>query len=275
MKFTLLFDLNLKHSYYADGKCLDFSISPTPSTATMLRNHRCVPKSRPDGITILITVDEQGKPFIPIPQETAFTFQLHLQNSDFPLFTDLTQFTTQDTFKKIIYPVKASLGNDVFATVNIYNFFQKISEEPAIREISFVTKQSRWTYYFITDLSDGGAVFRIIDTDASNSDLFPDSNQIDLNQNPDASDSVATILSKQYPAMKRLRFVSGGLIPCRQVPRKNLQLRLGDSKIFEHLPNPSYRNCSRMNVDVNGNLQQHDTLFQIVKYITDPSLTKV
>jgi len=273
MKFLPLFDLKLKHSYYADGKCLDFLIAPTPSTDTMLRNHRCVLKSRPDGISVLTAVDEQLKLFIPLPQEATFTFQLQLQNSDFPLFTDLTQFATKDTFKKIIYPVKASLGSDVFATVDIYNSFQQVSEEPAISEISFAARQSRWTYYFITDLSDEGVVFRIIDTDASDPELFPDSHRTELNRNPDPLDPVAKMLTEQYPDMRCLRFVSGGLIPCRQVPRKNLQFRLGDSKIFEHLPNPSYRNYSRMNVDVNGNLQQQDTLFQIVKYITDPSLT--
>jgi len=271
MKFLPLLDLRIEHSYYADEKCLDFLIVPTPSTATVLKNHRCVLKSRPDGITVLITSNAPDEPFIPIPPEITFTFQLQLQNSDFSLFTDLTQFTTQGDFKVIFHPVTALSGNDVFAIVDISNFSQKVSTIPAKCEIRFATKQSTWTYYLITDPGDKSVGFQIVDDDASKLSY----SQTDLKNNPDTSDSIAEMLSKQYPDMRLFRFASDKLIPCQQVPRKNLKLKLGESTIFEHLPNPSYRNYSRINGNSNGKLQEQDSLFQIIKYITDPSLKKV
>lgn len=276
MSFVPLFGLDLKHSYYADSRCADFSIAPAPNTDTLLRNHRCVLKSRADGIRVLITTDERNKPLIPIPKKTAFTFQLQLQNLDFPLFTDLNNFATKSVSKTITYPVKAAIGTTIFATVDIAISALNVIKEPVIHEVNFAAKEVRWIYYFVTDLSAENAVFRLIDTD-SELDLFPDSQRTELNQNPDPSDFVAKMLGNQYPDRRRFRFVSGQSISCQQIPRKNLQLRLGDSKIFEHLPNPSYRNSSRIYVNGidNSKPQEQDAFFQIVKYITNPSLTKV
>ncbi|MCB0207844.1 MAG: hypothetical protein KDJ52_00860 [Anaerolineae bacterium] len=91
MKFLPLIDLRLTHSYYADSRCLDFLIEPTPTTHTLLKNHRCVIKSFPNGIRILTAVTADGVPFIPLATGTTFTFHLRLQNPDFALFTDLTE----------------------------------------------------------------------------------------------------------------------------------------------------------------------------------------
>lgn len=95
MKFLPVFALRVTHDYYVDGRCQDFLIEPNPETERLLRNHRCVLKSLPDGIRVLTAVDDHGKPFIAFPKEMIFTFHLRLQNPDFVLFTDLSDIDKQ------------------------------------------------------------------------------------------------------------------------------------------------------------------------------------
>ena len=95
MKYLPVFTLRVTHSYYADGRCPDFSMEPNPGTEKLLKNHRCVLKSLPDGVRVLMQVDTQGMPFIACPEKMTFTFNLRLQNRDFALFTDLSEITQQ------------------------------------------------------------------------------------------------------------------------------------------------------------------------------------
>lgn len=92
MKFITWIELRLKHSYYTDERCPDFEIEPTPETQKLLNNYRCVFKTLPDGMRILIaTTDDGTSSLIPLQPGMKLSFYLRLQNSDFPLFTDMTR----------------------------------------------------------------------------------------------------------------------------------------------------------------------------------------
>ncbi|MFC1603763.1 hypothetical protein ACFL5F_01930 [Planctomycetota bacterium] len=95
MKFLPVFTLRVTHPYYADGRCPDFSMEPNPATEKLLKNHRCVLKSFPDGVRVFMQVDDEGKPFIAYPEEIAFNFHLRLHNPDFALFTDLSDIANR------------------------------------------------------------------------------------------------------------------------------------------------------------------------------------
>ena len=106
MKYVPLIELQVKHAYYADDRCPDFRIEPTAATQQLLRNHRCVLKSLPNGIRILMAVVEQTKdapkvtPFIPLAADAVFGFTLHQRNADFALFTELAEF---EEHKPVLY----------------------------------------------------------------------------------------------------------------------------------------------------------------------------
>jgi len=95
MKFLPIFTLRVTHSYYADGRCPDFSIEPNPTTEKLLKNHRCAFRSFPDGIRVFMQVDDEEKPSIAYPEQIAFTFHLRLLKPDFTLFTDLSDIANQ------------------------------------------------------------------------------------------------------------------------------------------------------------------------------------
>jgi hypothetical protein len=91
MKYIPLFHLEILHEYYADQRCSDFSVEPTPETQKILHNFRGQLKSLSNGIRVLVPITDDGLHFIPIVVDSVLVFQLRLQNRDFPLFTDLTQ----------------------------------------------------------------------------------------------------------------------------------------------------------------------------------------
>ena len=283
MKFLPLFDLHLTHPYYTQGRCPDFQIEPTLDTHRLLNNYRCVLKPRPNGVRVFTAVTDQGAPFISMVEGAIFAFHLRLQNPDFALFTDLTELTQTaaplytnaglspgDPVQLALLSPCARLEKGVFADLEIRHndSLPEIADGPGEFHVTFKTKQARWKYYVIADKVNGK--FRIEDRDASPL-VFGDKNRTDLNRHPDASDDVAVALAEQYPDLQRFRFVSDGSIPCRQAPRKNLQLYLNGNRIYGPLPNPALRNNTTTEIKVNRTLKQEDAFFHTIKYVAHPS----
>lgn len=95
MRFLPVFTLRVTYSYYADGRCSDFSIEPDSATETLLKNHHCILKSLPDGIRVLMRVDDEGVPLVTYAQDAVCNFHLRLRNPDFALFTDLSDIVNR------------------------------------------------------------------------------------------------------------------------------------------------------------------------------------
>ncbi len=287
MKFFPVFSLQLLHSYYRDGRCLDFAIEPTLETQRLLKNHRCVLKTTPNGVQVLIGGDAQHVPLIALQKGMVFSFHLRLQNSEFPLFTDLSAITPNpaplytnakvgvaDNSPFTLASRKSKLAVGVFADIEIEmtDSLLDFAAKPGEFSIMFTAKQARWAYYCITDLNDAGTQLRIIDGDASPI-VFSDTNSTHLNQQPDPTDVVAVSLGEQYPEKQRFRFVSDNLIPCQQAARKLLQLQSGANRLAEALPNPSLRDYSTMGATGGQSSPSQYVLFHIIKYFTHAFVT--
>jgi hypothetical protein len=287
MKFFPVFSLQLLHPYYRDGRCSDFVIEPTLETQRLLKNHRCVLKTAPNGVCILISGNAQHVPLISLQKGMVFSFHLRLQTSDFALFTDLSEITakpaplytnaeTSATSNSQLSLVSrmSKLEGGVFADVeiNVTDSLQDLTAEPVEFSIMFTAKQARWAYYCVTDLNGAGDQLRIVDSDVSPV-VFSDTNRIHLNQQPDPTDTVAVALGARYPEKQRFRFVSDNLIPCQQTARKGLQLQLGANRLAEALPNPPLQNYSTMAVAEGQTSQPQNILFQVIKYFPHTFVT--
>jgi hypothetical protein len=287
MKFFPIFSLQLLHPYYRDGRCLDFAIEPTPETQRLLKNHRCVLKTAPNGLRVLSGGNAQHAPLIPLRKGTIFSFHLRLQNPDFALFTDLSEITSKPapvytnteasatgSSRLSLVSRKPKLAGGVFTDVEIRvtDSLLDFAAGPDEFSIMFTAKQARWVYYCITDLSSTDAQLRIVDSDPSPV-IFSDANRIHLNQQPVPTDAVAVTLGAQYPEKQRFRFVSDTQIPCQQTARKRLQLQLGASRLAEALPNPPLRNYSTLAVTGGQTSQAQNVLFQVIKHFTHTFVT--
>ncbi|MDD1606920.1 MAG: hypothetical protein LUQ28_01375 [Methylococcaceae bacterium] len=267
MKYEQLLSISLKHSYYRDGLCPDFTVIPQKVTETMLRNHRCVVKPKVNGINIYIPTDEAKIPIIKFTNGTQLSFNLRLKNPEFSLYTDFSQLPSNGNFQLVDTKQDQWFGTDVFATINIQRDFNKIDESASTIELAFFTKQVRWVYYLVTNQGNNDNDF-LITFSGQGSPSFT-WKQITIAE----SDKISSLLANEYPKMRRLCFVSEQDIPCGESGLKNIQLSFGQNKIFENLPSPPLRNYYRTNVD--NTHQQADAIFTIVKSITNTTLTKV
>ena len=169
-----------------------------------------------------------------------------------------------DDGRLVLQPRPAPPTKRVFAEINIVatDTLSPRRDRTRVFHIAWRSKAVRWTYYIVTDLNATETPLRIEDKNASNTAaplVFSPENQTDLVKHPDPDDVMAQALAQHYPNLHRFRFVSDVAVPCRQVPRKQLQLLLGDERIFASLPNPSLRRYGQ------------DTLFHVITQFTHPS----
>ncbi len=267
MRYEPLLSISLKHAYYKDGLCPDFTVTPKKDTETMLRNHRCILKPKLNGINIYIPTNQAKIPIIRFTNDTQLSFNLCLKNPEFSLYTDLSQLPGNSNFQMADAKQNSQLGANVFATINIQRDFNQIDESPPNIEFAFSAKPVRWVYYLVTNQGINDSDF-LITFGSQNSPGYT-WKQIAIAE----SDKISSSLAGEYPGMRRLCFVSEQNIPCKESGLKNLQLSFGQNKIFENLPAPPIRNYYRTNID--STTQQADAIFTIVKSITNTTLTKV
>lgn len=268
--YSRLFGVAIKHSYYSDSLCRDFTIAPTETTAKWLSGHRCLLKSRANGIQVYIETGDNGLPRIAVGDAPKLSFELRLNNPDFLLFTD-TLWPTGGNGLAINYsrqpgaaPTQKVLTPDaiqaraIFAKLEIHLNATEIGGQDF--ELGFAAKSARWVYYLVTNQN--GADYSVVGPGA----------EIIWMQG-DGRDKVFDKLAQQYPGMKRMRFVSPQPMSCQESGVRQIQLLFGGNTLIESLPNPSWRNFFQ--TEIMAGETDVDAIFHVVKYITNTTLTKV
>jgi hypothetical protein len=132
-------------------------------------------------------------------------------------------------------------------------------------EISFKARTGRWAYYLITDQKGD---FSIVDTNSATPPIsFSAANRTTLNDFPDDPDPLASELSRQYPDLQRVRFLSDQAVPCSIMTQNGIELRLGNQKLLRPLPNPPLGHLSRIRQQTGAGFLEQDTFHQVVKYL--------
>ncbi len=282
MKYQPLLDLRLRHSYYSDGRCPDFTLALSESSRQLLDSRRCLYRIDSDHVRILGPVDDEQHLLIPFLPGSQLRFELVLQNPDFPYFTELGESTAPSAR---LYTPSASSGDgpvalELSTTADSQpdaGRFAAIelpcpvagdgkTAQPASYVLPFAAKQLRWAYYCITGSSTDASALHIVDAAPSGTSEvlnFPDSGRTELSSELELGDSTERQLVAQYPTLRCVRFLSDQPISCRQQPRPYLELRLGEERLLGPLPNPSPRSVA------GGVL-----LFRVIKYRTQPLLTQ-
>ncbi|APR88511.1 hypothetical protein A7982_13860 [Minicystis rosea] len=269
MKHVAIIEVLLKHAFYTDLRCPDLSVEPSDATARLLRNHRCLLRSTPEGVRILSPLDPTGQPFLPLPGDTALLFYIQVRGSEFASITDLTGiqgssavFTNAGTGADgelrlaPADPARPRLPQGVFAAIELR---PGSAPQPARFQLTFAARQARWAYYCVTDLGPADGELAVVDaspagvTDALRFSRVP----------VDPKDPIPAQLERRYPGTRCVCFVSDEPVAARAEPRKALELRLGPDRVAGPLPNPSMQSAAK-----------EDLLFQIIKYRTQPFQTQ-
>jgi len=292
VKYQQLFSLELQHAFYSDGRCRDFVIEATPETQNLLANLRCVQKSLPNGLRILIQVSNDNTPFIALPSTLLFNFRLRLQNPDFTLFTDLPivprQSDDEDSVpvfdlvtRKMItlenkkpatpgdkmsvtYPAYGGYLPSAFADITIPIISTEkvtLSETSNAFIIHFEAKKYRWAYYVVTDKANTPGIEDKA-SDKNKPVSFKSGKKFDQNNPADVDDKIAQLLLQQHPDMRTFKILSTDPIPCQQAVRKTLRMRINKNQdtLDQVLPSPTVQQSFIEKNEV--------SLYHVVKYFT-------
>jgi hypothetical protein len=93
LKYASLFEIEALHDYYADKRCRDIVITPSPATSRLLSQLGLRLIQSDTGCKIFARVTPSGNTDlvnVPIPDNTRFVFVLQLQNNNFATFTQLS-----------------------------------------------------------------------------------------------------------------------------------------------------------------------------------------
>ncbi|RDE52082.1 MAG: hypothetical protein DVS81_02290 [Candidatus Accumulibacter meliphilus] len=134
-------------------------------------------------------------------------------------------------------------------------------------EIPFKVRTGRWAYYLITNQKGD---FSIVDTSAASPSIsFSAANRTTLNDLPDDPDPdpLASLLSRQYPDLQRVRFLSDEAVPCSLATRNGIELRLSNQTLLRPLPNPALQHLSRIRQKAGAGFKEQDIFHQVVKYL--------
>lgn len=95
--YAILATVTLQHDYFADGRCPDFDIVPSPETAAAMKGLSILTKTIGNTLIILQEVkpahagEPDKVPFRALPQDLKLCFYLELIQTDFINYTNLTQ----------------------------------------------------------------------------------------------------------------------------------------------------------------------------------------
>ena len=279
MRYLPLFRLQILHTYYKGTICPDFRIKPSSETKRLIKNHRCVLKHFSNGIQLFIASNESNLPMIPLDNETQFVFELHLNNQDFPLFTDLKKLNQKpspifsnfeendgNSGKLTLQTWESSPSNQgAFVQAGIQYLTNWFTSNTLPREfyISFEAKRVKWHYYLVTDKSN--ASFKIVDQDEAPILL---SERKHTNEQPQTLSPIAQRIVSQFPELTLWIFESQAQIPTGETGIKTLQLIQNGESVLNHLPNPSFKNNFIVKGEQAHNNKDEEGVFQIIKLLS-------
>ena len=175
-----------------------------------------------------------------------FSFTIKLVNSDFMLFTDLSQLTkfkpyywTNKASSPLLQPtieVPESLNPHSFAGIGIDSdcLMAYKGPWPLAYTYRFPAQKMPWRYYIVSN--DEKAHFEIDHEPLDDTRLLI-FNSIDLSSNP--QDTTVRSIAERFPDSICILFETTEPVPLRQEGYSDIRLKKDDKIRIPHLPNPA------------------------------------
>jgi hypothetical protein len=250
MKHHLLVELRVQHAGYPDGVCADTLVRPSEwqeTGARALERHRLSVKPLPGGLDVVGGTDERGRPTVDF-DALSLSFDLSVKSADFALRTDQTPFEgiTAPTWRRhrtdSVLRLRSGtkpLPPGVRASVELTGVSASWLRRPRRFVIALAPRPASWVYYLLTQHA--GEPPRIVDRDPVRGLQF--SSEL-LTEGNAASDPVAQGLLRRKGSRVCYRLASARVLAAE--PLAGLSLHQGPRELISALPNPSFRQHSRL-----------------------------
>ncbi|HEX3349517.1 MAG TPA: hypothetical protein VHS58_15580 [Acetobacteraceae bacterium] len=163
-----------------------------------------------------------------------------------------TSAAASGTRFELSYPVAAARPHDVFAELELA-LDRALLLAPAAGPRAFLVplaaRSARWCVYLVTDYMGDVSTLRIVDATPGGAPrrvTFADAGRVDLSQGSDRADAIGQDLVRRNPGRRILRFLSDAPVGCREMPLRNLELRMADTRLIAALANPAPGNFTAL-----------------------------
>lgn len=272
MKHRRLFDIRVRHQYFAGRACPDLVVAPSTRGLSVLQRQRLLARTSPDGLEVIAGVDELGDPAIPFLNDLRIEFAVHVTDDDFYHYTDTGAW---DAVAAPVYrDARAEGGALILAAGD-----RVASPGPAARiEISGVTAAwlaapprftlelkspaAAWVFYLLTARPNGALPeLRIDDAQAG---LAFERVLLAPGAVAEADDPVGHHLLVQHPGRRCVRFASTAPITSRSAATRGLALHLGGELLLHELGSPDLR--SRAALKLMPDQPAQPSLYRVIEY---------
>lgn len=237
--FRSLFDLRIRHDFYADGICGDVEIVASgprvkfeqvpellEAGARTIERLQLVAKPRPDGVEVFARCRDNG-PVVAFEHVT-FAFALRVRNSSFPSFTAaLPARATRPTWMRAdgqsgaleLTTGDAVVPPELLGFAELRDCASSWVDAPRRFTIAFAAQQARWVYYVVNPGQPLSTAPKLVE----------DQGRLDFaaaELDPLSHDPIAAQLATRYPAAERYRLVSQAAVGIRKQPDYRLRLSL-------------------------------------------------
>ncbi|MFM1800287.1 MAG: hypothetical protein RLZZ117_2565 [Cyanobacteriota bacterium] len=254
MKFTPLFTLQLVRagasSLSIPSELVTLKASGRhPSGLRALERHRLLLRPLPDGVRVLLSLNEDDTPFVPFDSLNLW-FELIPQGADLGCVFDLSTLRAR---RPAVYrsppsgsstlildaqpadPTEVPRGSPPLAWVEILGLSSSDAVSPRSFLLELPPRSDRWVYYVVTDRADRTP--SISDSEASRAFDF-DLTTFATPLASGANDRIAEALLAQQPQAKVHRLSSKRSPPADGLPLKGLRLNMADQTCIADLPPP-------------------------------------
>ena len=281
MHYQRFFSLNIFHDYYRDQICPDFTITPTQTCRKILQGHRLLIKPMSNGLWVMVPLNEDHQPMIPLTESLTFTFLLTLNNLAWVSFTqlaadydavqslytfsnqnlstpgrsELTPILVQQSALKLpeadqsaleqrlahIPDLKTSRQLNVFGVVEIRKNDTLSTDPLSISEFQIRFPVKQQVWKYY-----------LIAANSAHSATFSihddDANISFAKVDIDPGDRVLALIQHRFPTSQPVLFQSEAPVPCQETGRQNIQLlKTGQTQPWiPHLPNPPNHHGSQV-----------------------------
>lgn len=255
MSFRPLLELAIAHAYLGGDALPGTAVVADQATQARLRGLRLIGKASSGRYSIFGEFDPQGALRVALPDALSLRFAIERPDAELAFATDMATLEPASLYTdegapaddpQQLRPIPRTNADDPlpFALAAVKLTGAQVAAAAAGRPrrctVTLPAVAARWCYHLVTDLPNPLAEWSIARGGGANgpAPAFREDGRVEVTDSTEA-DSTGAMLRRQNPGLRVLRFLSDAPFAARRAVVRGLELRVGSTRLFGALPNPS------------------------------------
>jgi len=272
VKHRRLFDIRVRHEFFAGRGCPDLAIAPSTRGISVLQRQRLLARPSQDGLEIIAGVDVLDDPVIPLLNDLRLEFAVRVTDDEFFHYTDSGPWDAvaapvyrgahADGGPLILTADDRPAAPGVAARIEVSDVTAAWLAAPPRFTLELKSPAAAWVFYLLTARPNGALPELRVDDPQPG--LAFERVLLTPDAVAEADDPVGHHLLVQNPGRRCVRFASTSPITSRCAPTRGLALHLGGELLLRELGSPDLR--SRAALKLLPDQPAQPSLYRVIEY---------